>query len=74
MRGRFLYVFLRQNKTNINLNLHFKKMKPINFILSLSVLAAACTGVKENAPLVTGRIAASDSTMITTYYDINGDT
>lgn len=49
-------------------------MKPINFLISLPILMMACTGANEDAPLVSGQIAAGDSTMITTYYDINGDT
>lgn len=48
-------------------------MKPFRFLISLPLIMAACTGAKEDAPLVSGNIAAGDSTMITTYYDINGD-
>lgn len=44
-----------------------------HFLLSLSVLLAGCSGAKQEAPLVSGNIASGDSTLITTYYDINGD-
>ncbi|MBD5251926.1 MAG: TlpA family protein disulfide reductase [Bacteroides sp.] len=49
-------------------------MKHNNCLLALSfLLTVACTATKEDAPLVSGTIASGDSTLITTYYDINGD-
>ncbi len=48
-------------------------MKPISILISLPVMLAACNGVKEQAPLVSGQIAAGDSVLITACYDIDGD-
>lgn len=49
-------------------------MKSIHLILSLPLLLASCGSKQSDAPLVTGDIAMADSTIITAYYDIDGDT
>lgn len=47
-------------------------MKPISALLVLPFMLASCTH-KEDAPLLTGSIAANDSVLVTAYYDIDGD-
>lgn len=47
-------------------------MKPISALLVLPLMLAACSH-KEDAPLLTGSIASSDSVLVTAYYDIDGD-
>ena len=47
-------------------------MKPISALLVLPFMLASCTH-KEDAPLLTGTIAANDFVLVTAYYDIDGD-
>lgn len=48
-------------------------MKPISALLVLPFVLASCAN-KENAPLLMGSVAGSDSVVITACYDIDGDT
>lgn len=47
-------------------------MKPYSILLALPMLLASCGG-GEHSPKLTGTIADADSTLITAYYDIDGD-